>query len=135
MKITKAEALRLLKNAVERRGDDYVYPPAQRGDNCVYFASNGKPGCIVGDILANDFGVKYKDAKPWNDGGIEDMLTGLGIDFNVSGYNALRVAQTTQDSGKTWGTALREARLSRPVQFITDFIEDHKRLAKEKEKV
>lgn len=126
---------RLAAEAVETRGEDYVYgydPETPVG--CVYVRS-GKPSCLVGEIFhragvdietlakmddsaamdeaAEACGWGTGEVGPTGDVGIDDWipwLPGLGID--VVGKNTaiyLRNLQREQDQGTPWGAALARA--------------------------
>lgn len=122
--LTRAAVAEALDQLIIERGDDYVYPQAEAG-GCFYSFEDGKPGCIVGAIVAKLDPVAYEElvlAEPAQDdgnGGIKrepcgssNSITSQGIvlldpeDYSLR--RALREAQSTQDTGDNWGRA-REA--------------------------
>jgi hypothetical protein len=50
--ITRAEVAEALDKVVAERGQDYVYPRAENGDQCLYSFEDGRPACIVGAVIA-----------------------------------------------------------------------------------
>lgn len=107
--ITADEARELLTRAVEEKGADYIYPRVNNPDGCLYFEGNA-PSCIVGHVLA------YKGMEPFEDEGELNASTVHSLRhhmlFEVDNdrtFEALRAAQTWQDSGETWGDTLRVA--------------------------
>ena len=108
--ITKTKALQLLKNAVERKGADYVYPSV---GNCKYVVNKTKPSCLVGEALL-EAGVPPSRlyGQPINKLRIDGIVDRLGDDVVID-RGAVQVfgdAQDQQDTGETWGTALKAAR-------------------------
>jgi hypothetical protein len=106
--ITATEARELLKRAVEEKGENYVYRKPLFADHCVYFSA-GAPSCLIGHVLS------YKGMES-----IDDSMNGCGVeDLFENGYlaaddatrDALDMAQTEQDHGGTWGTAVAVALL------------------------
>jgi len=105
------ETIALLERAVAERGEDYIYPVGKdspwRDDfgQCLYRNSlTGEPACIVGlvasyvdpNVHLNEFDSVNALSQTW----MRKNLTDDAI-------YALRVAQTEQDAGFTWGDALR----------------------------
>lgn len=101
--VNAREAINLLDTAVTMKGRDYVYPTP---GTCVNWNDDGTPSCIVGHVL------HYLGATP--------ELTGEGtamqtcetffyrqgtVVFTPAAITVLRVAQSVQDNGGTWGLA------------------------------
>lgn len=110
--ITKTKALRLLREAVAKRGADYVYK--KPGATCKYVVKGDQPSCMVGEVLLEaglDPKVLYR--TPLNKLSINSLVDELDPDV-IQVDDAARVllneAQVFQDIGSTWGEALREAR-------------------------
>jgi hypothetical protein len=97
------EALTLLRNAVEEKGKEYIYPDWE-GD-CHYFEGDGTPSCIVGYVLAAK-GVTKADLV---DDQNEDSVHELGITADEKTETLLMGVQRWQDVGIPWGTALQKA--------------------------
>lgn len=119
LKITKKDALRLLAEAVEKKGRDYVDPNAADGD-CTYLDTAGRrPGCIVGHAL-HAAGVKPKvlrdlDHLTVSGFGAEEpivvaTLAEKGVALTGGAVAVFREAQIKQDDGMSWGVALTAAR-------------------------
>lgn len=127
--LTKAAVAEAIDQLVQERGPDYVYPTAEAG-GCYYSFEDGTPGCLVGAVIAKldpaafDQLVTYEAPLDDGNGGIsrrkagsvwsiirEPNTTGLGLvvgEADRSVRDALRAAQSTQDTGGTWEQA-REA--------------------------
>lgn len=99
------EAQKRITEAVAGR-EDYVYPRVADGaGSCVYF-QDGQPSCLVGHALAAELRELGVPSKYLNDLGIEaDEFVGSVITRDAATY--LGSVQEAQDSGKTWGEALR----------------------------
>lgn len=119
MTVTMADAIEMLEQAVQERGEDYVYPDEWKyqGLLCQYVIGDGTPGCIVGTALINNGVISETQAddlrnSPNNHSGIVSMLGWLGIKdrFDFRAINVLGEAQSAQDNGKTWGEALERAK-------------------------
>jgi hypothetical protein len=131
--ITRDDALTQLRNAVEDRGADYVYPgtdPDSGGVTCRYFADyevpTGEfgqdgdnphpPACIVGHALSQ-LGVTYEDVTAvktarnlTNTASARALLPALpGLDVTPEALEAFADAQDAQDCGLTWGDAITAA--------------------------
>lgn len=97
--ITMEEAVSLLKRAVEEKGEDHIAPR-------VYFDwASGKPVCIVGQIL-HYLGV---EAVPLETGSAYGAIRATFPDTSSLVKAVLYEAQVEQDSGRTWGTAVKRA--------------------------
>jgi hypothetical protein len=113
---------RLMEEAVALKGEDYVYEqPTSNPDDILsptcYYVWDNQPSCIVGHVLYAA-GVPLDDLHEhegnaalmvaaalipeWNDG--KDDSSRVGPTRLV---RALDKAQSAQDSGSTWGEALR----------------------------
>jgi hypothetical protein len=110
-----------LDKIIEANGEDHTYE-AENGV-CYYSTPEGKPGCIVGQVIALldpeafQFLVKieYETTRSlWRDqrisaGGIDELVNDEHI-VNVENVHllmALADAQQAQDRGETWGQARR----------------------------
>jgi hypothetical protein len=118
--ITSEDIRAGLKALVDEKGEGFVYSKRDtRQDSqgrCVY-VHQGEPDCIVGQFLARQ-GVSVERLKKADTGfmfgqAAFDLLDALEFEKVISishmGKNALQVAQSAQDRGDTWGTALGEA--------------------------
>lgn len=112
------EVLELLKKARDRRGAEYVYPPAVTRDGCVYVERDDKgnlhPSCIVGDMLVTDVHVEpewFLDNAVNETASFEvtDLLPGVGVTLTPLANHLLATAQDAQDGGATWGVAVERA--------------------------
>jgi hypothetical protein len=105
---------------VIKEGEDFVYSKRDtRQDSqgrCVY-VHQGEPDCIVGQFLARQ-GVSVERLEKADTGfafgqSAFDLLDALEFEKVISishmGKEALLVAQSAQDRGDTWGTALGKA--------------------------
>lgn len=110
-KITKSQALALLKQAVDERGEDYIYPGAGRDSapSCQYVV-NKKPACIVG-LALNKGGVGIKRLAPNASQNQKPLFTRLDLleRMTDNAYEVFASAQDIQDCGGTWGRAYEEA--------------------------
>lgn len=127
--LTYEQAVQYLNEAVQLKGEDYIYQHHSRlddegneiGPSCLY-AHNGKPDCIVGHVLAKA-GVPI-ELMEWSQatdesGGIQNpysydqaqsVLYRLHRDGLLYTGKATRkllaLAQSRQDQGSTWGQAV-----------------------------
>lgn len=111
IRIDKKKALSLLRQAVKRKGSDYVH-----SGMCVYFNLSTGNRCMVGEAFSiagvsdDDLGHLY--------GAVTALRTPYGapaegIVYLTSGaVEAFRLAQYEQDTGHTWGEALSRAKLA-----------------------
>ncbi len=118
IEIDGPKALELLAEAVEAKGEDYVYP---RGDfdGCSYVRDD-QPSCLVGHALFRaGLGVDVLRALDVGDYGDSDSAIGevckvsadlFGFAVTDAAERALRVAQASQDCGVPWGEALEAAK-------------------------
>ncbi len=129
--IDVAHALQGLRNAVELKGEDFIYDSEEfqklRGPDCLYAViEDGKavPSCIVGHVLAAA-GVPVKemvwaftpgDAGMFSSDVIWDLYLKInrdceGVEITRDAASVLQAAQSCQDTGNTWGAALDAAEL------------------------
>ena len=102
--LTPETFLEALRECVAEAGEDYVYK-----GSCVY-ALGGKPSCLIGKALAK-LGVPITTLEwmdEFGDTSAKSMLPYLGV-YNDKVRRMAYAAQTAQDTGFTWGFALREA--------------------------
>ena len=114
--IATAAVTATIRQVVKEYGEDYVYPPAQSGDNCRYVIDD-EPSCLVGVVLArlgvSNTHLKAGDASEGHFGATADDLiprlqwAGV-INFEEPRLvaHALRSAQYAQDVARSWGIAL-----------------------------
>lgn len=115
--IYDSEAIQgLLERAVAERGEDFIYPDQSDADSpwrlhaeagvCRYArADTGEPACIVGLVLSY---IGLFDVAKANEGkGIYQF--GVELPITAGGLRMLQRAQGTQDSGASWGVALKRA--------------------------
>ena len=100
--------IQAMKDAVERRGRDYVYPRGEEGyyrlsnpNACLYTnTKTNEPACIIGLAMSL--------------AGFPKPPEGDAADMTLEGLVSPRVAfaawsaQNLQDNGHTWGEALDE---------------------------
>ena len=107
-------ALDALKNVVERYGPDTLYvdrDPESLADGCRYVREDGTPSCLVGVVLAEEYGFDLSLIQE----NAETVTTlhnkGLFDDLDLSADDiaVLSVAQGVQDADDTWGEALQSA--------------------------
>lgn len=112
------DALEWLREAVDRRGTDYVYVDdngerAGKGGECIYYSQiSGEPACLVGHALHAAGLITYsmvQQAKCNARASVHELARRLGLPLTFGAIDVLRVAQKTQDIGGTWGQALRDA--------------------------
>lgn len=134
--IDKDEAISLLKQVVQIRGEDYVYErvPSGMGSSCFY-SRNGEPSCGVGYAIflaspeafaqvekiekdsessfpASDFSETYDDKEPedWVKPEREESeVANVDIRFTAIAADIMSEFQSEQDNGETYRTALRHA--------------------------
>ena len=116
VQITRENFTAAMRAAVAERGEDWVYPAegselaeqgwrSEEGQECVYVLPDGSPACLIGLAL-------YKIDPALVEGLEGDVATALRL-FQRLGvedgrlYGAAQDAQDAQDSGVTWGNALK----------------------------
>lgn len=119
--LTAERTLELLDKAVEERGQDWEYPG--QGSECVYFVDEdvqqdfpgsevGAPACIVGFVL-NELGITLDDVAEANQGaGVKTLIDSFLPEILTVEPEAVELlieAQTAQDTGTAWGTAVEQA--------------------------
>lgn len=104
---------------------DFVYEPETSefgGTKCVY-VRDGKPSCLIGhSALEGGFiGIDFEMNRA-NDLGVDELLRRIGIydEFDCADLAWLEGAQEAQDTGQTWGEAIKFADAAR-----ADYIEDY----------
>lgn len=124
----------LVRAAIAIRGEDYVYPSAERG-GCDYVHKEKvvdgddvveklTPGCIVGMVFYMA-GVPLESFKEIGGtlAGTEDQFNAIGVAMTEKAMHFLRAAQVKQDNGVPWGEAREEALLyvaGREYHFVTE---------------
>lgn len=114
-KLTYTAVQEALKESVEEKGADYVYPYAKGLGACKYAENDGSPSCIVGHVLAKldpEMFAKVKEAEGRESGSFpvsmlldaEEFYSEVELSFPL--VTALASAQNMQDTGSTWGEAL-----------------------------
>lgn len=135
----KEEVLAALERAVEAKGADYVDPGSRSdGPGCVYGTSDGAPSCIVGhvfDYLGLDVGkldngtvqdevlvdrgliseedndFVYFDTYRFDPGYYYGAdLEEPEVEFTREAVTLMGYAQAKQDTGNTWGEAVKFAK-------------------------
>ena len=116
-KYTAEQVLDTLAKVVAGR-EDYIYRLDQRDADgsvqCNYAEDDGSPSCIVGDVAAALDPDLFRDLVEGEREG--DSFAVLSAShyfrshFDGRALLALEVAQRAQDEGRSWGTALIEAR-------------------------
>lgn len=102
------QAVVFLEKAIAEKGADYEYeaPSIDYETNtaqCVYF-HGGQPSCVVGHVLSY---MGYESAR---EGVCASLALGdLGIEADMETMGFLDVVQDYQDTGYSWGEALRMA--------------------------
>lgn len=136
IKINYARALELVDQAIEEKGEDYVYTN-DRGQTAhkdtIIKCSNwheidGKmvPGCIVGDALHRG-GVKLTQMNKSMAAGdlVEALLSDEIAHVTDKVMMFLAYIQNAQDRGNTWGEARAKAiKYMNSIQRRGDFNED-----------
>lgn len=115
--LTKNAVTETLKSLLAEKGEDYIYPGA--GRNCTYSEGDGAPSCIVGHVVAaldpeafkqiveveRYEGESWSAAQMFSEGFGEAGAT-VATDSAVLA-TALQLAQEVQDSGASWGDAVK----------------------------
>lgn len=97
---TVEQVTEAIETVVRKAGEDYIYPPALTGENCMYQDRYG--GCIVGRVIKRLH--PQFDFNPWEG----EPAHELPVDTEGNVLHALSAAQDIQDRGMSWGAALRE---------------------------
>lgn len=72
---------------------------------CTYRNVDGTPGCLVGHFFYDINPELRLDESGWS----QRLIEGTGITIDDEASNLLAEVQDYQDSGSTWGNALRAA--------------------------
>ena len=120
IELTAEKAHELMREAVAEKGEDYVYESPLASGECAYLTYADPevpqedptgPSCIVGQVLVR-VGVPleilrgaegFRPAKAL----AELADRGVIVDCPARVVSALNHAQIDQDTGKSWGEALR----------------------------
>lgn len=108
--ITDAEFTEAMKQAVELRGKDFVYPDEWRNKDesghpmgCRY-EFEGKGACIIGTAIEIATGETVPDTLEGLSA--EVVLENFAPELGKNVVNAAMVAQDVQDANGSWGLAL-----------------------------
>ena len=110
--LTVEDVLEGLEKAVEKRGEDFVYPSEWMTGfegSCQYFLPNGDAACIIGEVFAGH-GIKLSDLSD------RENITGVSSGFfsrffaDEDAQIIACEAQGAQDAQSTWGKSLTAAR-------------------------
>lgn len=111
-KLTVANVIRALEEAVQARGEDYVYYPPESSLSCQYVQEdddgNDVPGCIVGFILVNTFDIPLEPFRTTCIAGVklrELQNAGL-LQYTEMAAKLLEKVQSYQDRRMPWGKAV-----------------------------
>lgn len=127
--IDAEEAFDLLQQVVAEKGEDYVYHAPTEGSQsgtCLYVnPTDVTHRCIIGEVLVGRLGVPtdvfldecpFLGERPFNGTGIVSLnakpsfYKASGIKFTPEAASILNEAQQVQDTGRSWGEALKAAR-------------------------
>lgn len=102
---------RFLAEAIAEKGEDYVYP-LDGYESCAYleYDTDKKPtgpSCLVGHVLVKA-GVPMAALMEEEGSSALAAVYDLLPDTPERLTSALRAAQTLQDAGETWGSAVAE---------------------------
>lgn len=116
--VSTETALKLLKDAVELKGEGYRYPTYTRSELSCHYAYEGQPDCIVGHVLVA-LGVPVS-ALDYNDpdsdlgiasgsisGNWHTLEEQYDLAFDDGARVALEAAQSMQDAGWSWGRSYK----------------------------
>ena len=106
IKLTCQDILLYANEAIEEKGEDYVYGLYP----CHYVMAN-KPSCLVGNIM-HRAGISLEVLEE-NEGGAYGLLSVLKtrklIEIDANAEMFLIVAQRAQDNRVSWGNAVKVA--------------------------
>jgi hypothetical protein len=122
--INTLKVMSLLQEAVKLKGADYVYT-SEHPDECLYNNDDGTPSCIVGYVF-DSLGLKVPEeanSRPLRTMGtttyptvqpprVHVNLVSTEVEFTPGAFEALTMAQSYQDQGVDWGTAVEYAKES-----------------------
>ncbi len=120
MLIDYKQAVQMAEREVAGREEFIYFNFASAGvKRCVY-VKDGEPSCLVGRILINNHiaPVKFfrEQSEPggYNDDAFEDIVPPLwhqfGVEFTDKAERFLKILQSHQDSGHSWGISLKYAK-------------------------
>ena len=114
IELTFDRALELAKQAVEERGEDYVYSPPKDDegneiDSCVY-VHNGAPSCLVGEVMFRA-GVPLEAMLLHNESNVNGLVMELDAIVQVDTRTEFILSgmQGEQDNGTPWGRSVSRA--------------------------
>lgn len=112
IEVTDQQVLETLREVVAGK-EDYVYEPQQEGQSmCLYVHEDehGRktPGCLVAHALVR-LGGSISGLEESEGSGPLLASVKAGLSLEDASVEALVQAQVAQDSGYTWGEALRVA--------------------------
>lgn len=132
MQMTKDEVQGILREIVDKVGEDHVYeqptyqgydeytddPVEVKAEECYYSNPDGTPGCLVGQLLAREFPEYYKEIhyiewdktkKNGTPPKAEPVycLPEISIKFTDDALVHLERVQNMQDLGASWGEAIK----------------------------
>lgn len=115
--LSTEQAMAALEVVVAEAGEDYVYESPrhmQGGDESCFYVhrdpdgSDARPGCLVGTAL-HRLGVPLGELEKHEGTDAFTMLWHI-TDLPDRARGAFSGAQEAQDTGETWGEALRQAK-------------------------
>jgi len=110
--ITVEQAREGLRKALEEKGEDYIYPNALNGENCVYADSDGDPSCLVGHAIyyidREAFNALAEEEREEMDriGDALPITSVRSVKFEPAALKGLAEAQDRQDTKRPWGEAV-----------------------------
>lgn len=116
-RIDARRALELLIDIVDQYGEDTVYEkvPLNVGGTIIYsqgvgcrYQVNGQPSCLVGHVLARA-GVSTEALEDMDASGLS-IINSYAAVGDTDARAVLQAAQSAQDTGATWGEALKNAK-------------------------
>lgn len=125
-RISYEDAVLILKEAIEERGSDWVYPDPNicptckwsdeecewhTASGCRYFRASGGPACLVGEFIhrtldPTDYMAAHLETEHAK--AVLFQLSGV-LEIDERTEELLAVAQQMQDSGQPWGDSLTRA--------------------------
>ena len=122
--ITRDQLLTAFQNAVDLKGEDYVYRPfkvASGSIECVY-AKDGEPSCIVGYAINELDPEAFKkvaewektvhedsNVSPWGSSDVDAVAAAGLVEFEPDALELAEKVQYMQDRSEPWGDALAKA--------------------------
>lgn len=105
------EARVLLADAVDTQGPDFVYNPDGRyAFDCYYLpVGDSHTGCLIGVALQLSKAISTEDLLKRNSSNVYELAKYYPELLSERAATYFTQAQSAQDSGKTWGEALRLA--------------------------